>query len=223
MSVEGTGGTLQKEGSFLPGSVVVLFLFLLLFLFFLHLPTAGHPVVHTFRWWAQDWPRSSNHLTAALLMQKPLATGSQHLDSWFPPTIIHQPVSWERIFCLMTVDQLWPRAIHKISLPSSGGNHTFSNEIWIQTLGRNPLFLCLFLPYILSHPQSLLQSSLYAFVVTPLLQIITHHIKLSLFKWAMFLSPNWTVTNTATHSNSKNIFDKPYNLYNILVKWVYSL
>ena len=30
-------------------------------------------------------------------------------------------------------------------------------------------------------------------------------------------------SNTATLSNSKNTLDKPYNLYNILVKWVYSL
>ena len=54
--------------------------FLSLFFF----PTRGYPVEHTFPCWAQDWPQSSDHLTAVCPMQKPLTTDFQHFMHQYP-------------------------------------------------------------------------------------------------------------------------------------------
>ena len=120
--------------------------FLSLFFF----PTRGYPVEHTFPCWAQDWPQSSDHLTAVCPMQKPLTTDFQHFMHQYPSAC-----TLGEYFCPATVDQLWLRAIHidiyiYIYLPSNWEQPHFSNEIWIQTLGTRSFFLCLFLPCILS-------------------------------------------------------------------------
>lgn len=185
MPVEGAGGALKKEGSFLPSSGVFLFLFLLL----LHRATTGCCM-----------GASSGAHTSLVLRPGSISVTISMQLSWFrhhwrlalksstssvvPLTIIHLPAHGEHIFCPRTVDQLQPRATHESSL-TMGSNHTFSNEVWSWDLRIKSSLLNLFLPYIFS---LILKVFLGVFFMSLqlLLEIIINYIKHSLFQWTVF-------------------------------------
>ena len=142
-------------------------LFLLWFSLFFF-PTGGYPVVHTFPYYAQDRPQSSDHLTAVCPMQKPLTTNFQHFIHQYPSAC-----TLGGYFCPETVDQLWLREIHiyiYIFCHSMESNHTFPMKSESKLCGQG-LSFCVYssFAYSLSSLKSSLECSLYHCNHSPLI------------------------------------------------------